>query len=636
MTGEAFPANAEEHEGLKPPSRVAILNSGAQYADKIVKAVERHGIPADKLPLETPAHELESHYGAVIISGGPKSSYGDDAPLPDKSIWKSDLPVFGICYGMHAMVQAHKGKVEKNGIVQNSQVVTRVSSQDPLFAGLKPDFKALFTHGDFVKELPPGFLSIGSHKLSDKETVYSAIRFGKKVAVQFHPEIFEETPQGFELFSNFLYGEAGLEVDKEFQANRHDNIIEAQRRQILAQAAGRKIIGYVSGGVDSCVAAKLVAEIVAEDDFRAFYIDTGFMRDEDEMIIKAVNQAGLKVEKKVEAGHFEQALADITEPEEKRKAIGKAFVEVVDRIEEELGMKDALLLQGTNAADRVESGQSNAGNHTALIKTHHNVGPVQDRRQRGLVVEPLQDLFKDEVRELGRYLGLPDELVERHPFPGPGTAIRIITATEALDDSLVETEFALREFVSSRQYLERRLVQSYLLPIRSVGVNGDDRTYKSVVAIDDKLLGGHHLKALGADIPANLPEINRVIYSVGRKELHPPIITPTKLDAQARLQVRHADRIVFEEMRSHNLLKKISQFPVILLPLSFDKPGDRSVVLRPVSSPDYMTARALLPDLHLPPGFIEHISDRITDEVEGISQVFLDVTNKPPGTTEWE
>lgn len=627
-------------------SRVAVLDAGGQYVDLVRKAVERQGIRADVLALNTPPSKLKRKYGAIIISGSPASSHAEEAPQPDPEIWKSPLPILGICYGMQAMVVAHGGKVIKNAIREDGRVTTVVDTKHPLFNGLKKDFTGLFTHGDFVKTIPKGFKTIGSHQLSDGSKAYSAIAYDNKLGVQFHPEVFDDTPEGYSLFKNFLFDIAGLAEDEKFQESRLKQIIKLKHWQIKDLAGDRHVIAFVSGGVDSSVTATLAASVIPKKKLHAFYIDNGFMRDEDEAVIGALRGAGIPVKKVDAVKEFEEAsieiegkdsgsLNTVTDPETKRKIIGKEFVEVQNRLVASLELEEAMLLQGTNAADRIESGHSTGDSHTQTIKTHHNqVFEVQELKEAGLLIEPIDDLFKDEVRELGRQLGLPEELVERQPFPGPGLAIRIITS--AMDDLVLKpakSESKIQKYLDDNSYKTK----AHLLPIRSVGVGGDERSHLSVAAIDNAKLSPADLANLGSGLPAHFrADVNRVIYALGPQPLAERYLTKTLLTADVRAQLRQADRIVFEEMRRAHLLDKIKQFPVVLLPLSFGVEGQRSIVLRPVTTSTFMTVQAMLPGRDLPPRFFDRITNRILAEVEDVTQVFLDLTNKPPATTEWE
>ncbi len=627
-------------------SRVAVLDAGGQYVDLVKKAVERQGIPADVLALDTDPKSLTKKYGAIIISGSPASSHTEAAPQPHKDLWALELPILGICYGMQSMVVALGGKVIKNAIREDGRITTQVDTSHPLFDGLKEDFVGLFTHGDFVKSLPKGFETIGSHKLSDGTTAYSAIALDDKIGVQFHPEVFDDTPEGYELFKNFLFDIAELDPDDKFMETRLNQLVKQKQRQIKQLAGDRHVIAFVSGGVDSSVTVALAAQAIKPDKLDAFYIDNGFMRDEDDLVIETLKAAGINVVKVNAIKEFEEAVVEInsvtsgplmsvTDPETKRKIIGKEFVAVQNRLVEQLNLKEAMLLQGTNAADRIESGHSTGDSHTQTIKTHHNqVHEVQELKDAGLLIEPIDDLFKDEVRELGRHLGLPDDLVDRQPFPGPGLAIRII-AEETSDPELIVPP----EQIKVQQFVDKVGIksQAHLLPIRSVGVGGDERSHLHVAAIDNGRLSAEDLAKLGTELPAHFRNhINRVIYALGPQPLAERSLTRTLLTADVRAQLRHADRIVYEEMRSAGLMSEIKQFPVILLPLSFGVLGQRSVVLRPVTTSTFMTVQAMLPVRDLPVRLFERISGRILTEVEGITQVFLDLTNKPPATTEWE
>lgn len=631
---------------MTKPNKVAILDAGGQYIDLVRKAVERQGIPADVLTLNTSPDTIKGNYGAIIISGSPASSHEEAAPQPVKEIWHSELPLLGICYGMQSMVVAHGGDVIKNAIREDGRITTRVDTSHPIFKGLKKDFTGLFTHGDFVRTVPAGFKVIGSHKLSDGSTAYSSIAKDNKVGVQFHPEVFDDTPEGYSLFKNFLEEIAGLKPDKSFRHKQLQRIIAQKREEIAEQVKGRDVIAFVSGGVDSSVAAALAAEVIPTDKLHAFYIDNGFMRDEDNMVIEALQAAGIPVKKQDAVEDFEQENIDVdgktygplietVDPEIKRKIIGKAFINVQNKLIQSLNLKEALLLQGTNAADRIESGHSKGDSNTMTIKTHHNqVKEVQDLKAAGLLLEPIDDLFKDEVRELGRELGLPDDLVERQPFPGPGLAIRIIASAQP-EASLnpLTGQAKIQNFLDTTV----KGTTAHLLPIRSVGVGGDERSHLAVVALENLNLKDTELVKLGTDLPAHFREtVNRVIYAIGNKPLNKLSITKTLLTAEVRAQLRLADRIVFEEMRAASLLADIKQFPVIVLPLSFGDPGQRSVVLRPVMTSTFMTVQAMLPGRDLPTDFLNKIADRILAEDPGISQVFLDLTNKPPATTEWE
>lgn len=624
---------------------VAILDAGGQYVDLVRKAVERQGVPAKILALDTPLNDLKDNYQAVIISGSPASSHAEEAPKTDPEIWQSDLAILGICYGMQSMVVSFGGEVAKNAIREDGRITTDIQSTHPLFKGLKSQTTALFTHGDFVKKIPDEFDVIGSHKMSDGATAYSAVAFNNKYGVQFHPEVFDDSPDGYQIFKNFLEL-AKVKTDPDFINKQLDNIVSSKQAAIKDQVKDRHVIAFVSGGVDSSVAALLASKVINTEKFHAYYIDSGFMRYEDDLVIDELKAAGMKVTKIDAVKEFENGfveiegqkygpLVDVYDPEIKRKIIGKVFIEIQNKIIQDLKLDEALLLQGTNAADRIESGHSTGDSHTMTIKTHHNqVTEVQQLKQQGLLLEPIDDLFKDEVRELGDHLGLPYDLVQRQPFPGPGLAIRIIASGQINNDE-DNKDLTLR----LNNYLKEKRIdaQAQALPVKSVGVGGDERSHLRIAAIQGDNLTAEILGQLANEIPAHFRgEVNRVVYALPDFPINNTSVTSTNLSSEVREQLRQADKIVFEEMRSTKLLEKIKQFPVIILPLSFGESGKRSIVLRPVNTSTFMTVQAMLPERDLPKEFFKTISERILNEVEGISQVFLDLTNKPPATTEWE
>jgi GMP synthase (glutamine-hydrolysing) len=292
-------------------SRVAILDAGGQYVDLVRKAVERQGYPADVLPLDTELAKIAGKYGAIIISGSPASSHEETAPQPDTSIWSSELPLLGICYGMQAMVVAYGGQVAKNAIREDGRITTEVDTTHPLFQGIKKDFTGLFTHGDFIKSIPADFEMLGSHSLSDGSTAYSAVAFGNKIGVQFHPEVFDDTPEGYQVFKNFLQNIAHLKPDESFREKQLRQLIKTKQQLIKDLAGDRHVIAFVSGGVDSSVTVALAAQAIPNKQLSAFYIDNGFMRDEDDMVIEALDAAGLQVQKIDAVADFEQATIEL-------------------------------------------------------------------------------------------------------------------------------------------------------------------------------------------------------------------------------------------------------------------------------------------------------------------------------------
>jgi GMP synthase (glutamine-hydrolysing) len=627
----------------KFPPRVAILDAGAQYVDMIKKASERQGFPTVILPIETDFTDLEK-FETVIVSGGPRSSHSEGAPMPDLELWQSSMPTLNICYGMQALAMATGGNVSTRDYRQDGRRTTTLDPSFPLFEGVRKETTALFTHGDFVNSVASDVKVIGEHQ-KDSERVISAIAKGTHVGVQFHPEVFDDTPQGHEIFSNFFANIAKIEPDQDYIEQRLASQIEQKHKAIQKRVGDKHVIAFVSGGVDSTVAVALASGTTPPERLHMYYIDSGYMRDEDDQVIEMLLGAGFDVQKIDAEEQFEQATAkvdgqkvgpliDVVNPIHKRRIIGNTFVDIQDDIVASLGFEQdqVVLLQGTNAADRIESGHSKGGEATEQIKEHHN----QVQRVRDLnPLEPLDDLFKDEIRQLAVVLGLPEEIAYRQPFPGPGTAIRILGMDE---DGFEKRDTSSREKVG--KVIEKLNQQKgtelkpKLLPVRSVGVGGDSRSHIAALALEGKA-NSQDLASISYELTANFRDLaNRVVYKLGGGPLD--TITPieTKPDKETRRTLRQADKIVFDTMRKMDQLRKIEQFPVVLLPLGSN--GKRSIVLRPIDTKTHMTVQAMLPDTHLPHEFFDTVTEQILSKVDGISHVFLDLTNKPPGTTEWE
>lgn len=692
------------------PPIIGILDAGAQYVDMIKKACERHGYPAQVIPIDTPLELIKTEYKGIIVSGGPSDTFGEDAPMPDSRLWESDIPTLNICYGMQALAQSSGGTVSKRPYRQDGRVTTELDKKHPLFMGIRKDTTALFTHGNFVEDVPEDFQVIGEHQDKSGERVISAIVKGCHVGVQFHPEVFDDTPQGYEIFGNFFNEFAKIEPNTEFSERQLEDFVAKKRREIKERVGDKHVIAFVSGGVDSVTALELAASEVQQGKLHAYYVDNGFMRDEDEEVIQMLRRAGHEVQILRAEEEFEQAFADFDDmpetirtydglladiqarnpeegfetleeeqiirltnasgdpeewriksigssahdknpdvvlqkrigplidtihPQHKRRIVGDRFTKLQNDIVASLGLtqEDVVLLQGTNAADRIESGFSKGGGQTtAEIKQHHNM--VQSVRDLN-PLEPLDDLFKDEIRALAVYLGLPDEIAFRQPFPGPGTVIRILGLMEGGFDERDEASNALiTELLDGLNEEYSCSLKPSLLPVRSVGVGGDERSHIQATALEGDV-DPQTLATIGNEIPTKFKELtNRVIYRLGGESLDDLQPVPTKLTRDMRRMLRKADRITFEVMREMGLMREIEQFPVVLLPMGKD--GKRSIVLRPITTKTHMTVQAMLPGIHLPEEFYEIITSRILNEVEGISHVFLDITNKPPGTTEWE
>jgi GMP synthase (glutamine-hydrolysing) len=583
---------------LHPDPQIIVLDAGGQYCHLIARKVRDLGVYAEIRASETRAEEIASAKG-LIISGGPSSVYDPGSPTVDPAIFSSGQPVLGICYGQQLMAHLLGGAVQKGDKGEYGLATLDLdASSDPLFCGLSGSQQIWMSHRDVVASVPQGFSIVGRTATCAVAAVAAPER--KLYGVQFHPEVVHTT-RGLEFLSNFLFRICGCTRD--WDPSHRAPVLEQEIRDYVR---GRKVFFFVSGGVDSTVAFTLCARALGEDRVRGVYVDTGLMRAGETDFVSRL--PGVSVEHARE--RFLQALDGVADPERKRHIIGEEFVRVQEEIiaAQRLLDEEWILGQGTIYPDTIESGGTAKA---SIIKTHHNrVAGIQKLIAAGRVLEPLKSLYKDEVRAVGREVGLPAELLDRHPFPGPGLAIRCLCA-EA-EGPVCRVSLAGEE-------------SGWIIPVHSVGVQGDERSYAPVVAIASR---DHQA---GAELINSRRDVNRVMALVGSHEAIDALrVRRCSLTADRLERLRTADATVRRLSHESGFDRAVWQFPVILIPLGTMERPD-SIVLRPVESVDGMTARSA----HMPESLLAAISSELLAQ-KGICAVFYDLTHKPPGTIEWE
>lgn len=605
---------------------ICILDFGSQYTHLIANRIRRLGVFTEIHEPEVLIEKIQSAKG-IILSGGPNDVNDPRSPQVDPKVFSLGIPVLGVCYGHQLLAHHFGGTVQSGTTSEYGRARIEIVDQGTLLKGLLPTEEVWMSHGDSVTAVPKGFTLLARSDDCPVSAMEDAER--NLYSIQFHAEV-AHTLHGMRILGNFVFT-----ICKCTKSWSMDEYLNQITREIKKTVAGKNVFLLVSGGVDSMVAFALLEKALGKEKVYGLHIDTGFMRKNESVEIQhALTKAGFDNLHYIDASErFVQAVADIADPEKKRRIIGEVFLSVATDAMKELKLnpEEWILAQGTIYPDTIETGRTK---HADTIKTHHNRVPAAQKLiLAGKIIEPLSELYKDEVRELGTKLGLPAAIVKRQPFPGPGLAVRVLCSGSAavLVDTKLQT--AVEEIAMSHKLRAR------VLPVKSVGVQGDNRTYAHpAVLIGNE--GWSTLDRASRDITNNIRSINRVVWwceseaMMGVRDMLPDFrLEKAHLTAERLQLAREADAAVHEVMRANDLEHDIWQFPVVLLPITFSDgtTTGEAAVLRPIESREAMTAN------------FYHMERRVLDEMlmklealKGISAVFYDVTNKPPGTIEWE
>lgn len=619
--------------------KIVVLDFGSQYAHLIAKRFRALGFYSE---IALPQAELSVFDGAkgIVFSGGPSSVYEENVPEFNEKILDLDIPILGLCYGHQLMAKCYGGKVGKADVGEFGFATLNQQKDSPLFDGVSKSTQVWMSHQDGVLSLGDGFEVIGTTKDCPFAAVQNLSK--KRFSLQCHCEV-KDTPEGNKIFANFAKI-CGMEKNWD-----EDTVLSIIMDNIRKDACDKNVLLFLSGGVDSTVAFALLNKALGQERVLGLHIDNGFMRkNESKSVEKAYKAHGFNnFLVKDASASFLDAIKGLTAPQKKRMAVGENFITVRDEFvkEQKLDESKWMLAQGTLYPDIIESGGTK---NSKTIKTHHNrVDGIQKLIAAGMIIEPLKDLYKDEVRAIGKKLGLSDELVMRHPFPGPGLSINVLCSDGSFSEkdaeelSLAQKELDAVEINQFCQKCTESMTRS-VLPVRSVGVQGDFRTYRFPACLTFRSLGDgfYHLpekrekiEAASSTITNKAQFLNRTVIKLYQN----PVVTDSDMKIQEgyctreRLnQLREVDDIVLSELHGRGLYQSIFQHLTIDLPYASSK-DKASFVLRPVCSEDVMTARFAW--------FDKDVFDSIIKKIAAlpfVDALYFDATNKPPATFGWE
>ena len=615
--------------------KLAILDCGGQYTKVIDRRVRELGVKSDIFPINVKSEDLKD-YGSVILSGGPNNVADGQRLKFDKNIFELGIPVLGICYGMQLMSDYFGGIVDSNVKKEYGQNEITINTKVPIFEGLAETQQVLMSHGDTVKVCPNGFEVIAK----SGEAIAGIGNVERRMyGVQFHPEV-DLTEEGMKMLENFIRKVAGY---KEFYAL--EDRIQTSIKMIQEKVKDNKIVVLVSGGVDSAVTAALLVKALNPDNIYAIHIDSGFMRkNESDVICENLKQLGLKnlIRENAKDYFFNTVvevngkkigpLVDTVDPETKRQIIGEIFIRIANNVIERLGLdpKNTFIAQGTLRPDLIESGNPDISGFAHKIKTHHNdVEIVREARKKGLIVETNSDWHKDEVRKVARKLGLEESIASRQPFPGPGLAIRLLCHDKKEEVIITKEEVGKLELV-----LKGTSEKGYILPIKSVGVQGDARSYRNLCLMTGNGLNFNwkEVTTKAKEITDTINTINRVGYILNKTELtESPKCFDMRICDECVDLLRELDKIV-----TTNLEKaKVNQTFAVLIPIGISK--KYSVAIRTFVTNDFMTGRPGEIGKEVSKEMLEKTVNEITEKYgDKIEYIIYDVTSKPPATCEWQ